>query len=100
MAEDEPPKPRKNGIVITTPFGNLEGTEGTSISIILAAIVCGCIIYVGWKLQEQHAAIIHGMDQVFLATILTPDQKEHLPPIVQEMARQKTEQKARQTIQP
>jgi hypothetical protein len=89
-----------NGITVTTPWLTLQGTGVMTTMLLLSVTICMCVIYVGWQMQLQHQAIVNGLNDVFLASILTSEQKQNLPYMLQEKVKAKIEEKAKQkTVQ-
>jgi len=104
--EERQMEPEDTGVEINTPWIKLKGSGVYGVVMLLAGLVIGAVMYVGWQQQEEHraivnsqAAIVNELKDVFLAVMLPPEAKETLPAALKEKIKSKAEDKAKRKIE-
>jgi hypothetical protein len=101
-----------NGFEIQAGPAQVRATGSTVINVLLAILIIassGFVIYVTnqqtMMIQSEHRGMLEMIadlksanENVFLSTILTPEQKQNLPSFVKEKARSLVERKATETV--
>lgn len=88
-----------DGIEIDTPWVKLKGTGLISIMLILTAGSIGYTAFTASQVSHEHRLIVTGMNDLFLATVLSTEQKQNLPYFVQEKVKEKVEEKTKRKLQ-
>jgi len=97
---------KDNGIEVESRFLKVRGSGLVALMMILTAMIIGSMFYVAMQMQQEHRAIVQqtqsivaSMNDIFLAIMLTPEQKANLPPVVRERVEEKVKLKALKEIE-
>lgn len=88
----------ENGISVKTPFGTIEGAGNMVIMLFLSTVIIGFIVYVQYTNQMQHQAIVNSLNDVYIATMTSPEVKANLPAPLRDKLEEKAKQKAVQKL--
>lgn len=84
-----------NGIRLRAGSIRLEGTGLYAVIMVMALMVLG----MGWMMSVEHKAIVDGLNDVYIASLLTPETKQNLPAPLKEKLKEKVETKAKEKVQ-
>ena len=79
------------------PFA-YKGSGQVAIQFFFYLILAAAMGYQVYISQIQHEALLRGMNDVFISSLLTPEQKQDLPRIVKERLEDKVRQKAENVV--
>ena len=75
-----------------------KGSGNTAIQFLVYIILVAATGYNIYISQIQHQAIDRGLNDVFISSLLTPEQKADLPRLVKEKLEDKVRQKAEKVV--
>jgi hypothetical protein len=98
---NQPSQPNGNGFEFSAGGASAKASGSTTVNVLLASLIVISSFYGVWSINQQtliinqeHLAIMAAMaaltranENVFLGTLMTPEQKTNLPPLVSDRAR-------------
>lgn len=89
----------KTGIRISTPWVSIEGSGIVAIMCFLTALICALMIYAMYINQQEHRALVGGINDLFIASMTPPEMKSDLPPMLKEKLKDKAQEKATRRLE-
>ena len=88
-----------NGINIKTPLGTIRASGFLATMILMHLFMFVLVLWLQTSLQSQHVLISENLNDLFIANVLTEEQKKNLPMLLQERLERRLAERAQKAAE-